>query len=309
MCPLPMQNVSIGGAGNCCLDYLFVAPRAQKDSVSPVRECTIQGGGLTATALVACARLGANTRFISLLGDDFVADDIEKELETYGVKERIIHRLPKTTSPVSFIHVEPETGHRTIYHHCPSTLKEYEVQNLSCLAGCNVVLVDDVYPQLGLGAAHFARERGIPVIADIALGDTNHPFLAAVDVVIAPASEREEFESDRLLKKELSRIQRLGPPVVLVTLGARGWAALGPEGFLRGAAFPVPVVDTTGAGDVFHGAFGFAWARGWDMGQCARFAAATAALKCTRLGGRAGIPTLEEVTIFMRQNNHRSTDK
>jgi sulfofructose kinase len=89
-------------------------------------------------------------------------------------------------------------------------------------------------------------------------------------------------------------LTRLGPPVVVVTEGERGSWCVSPEGQFHTPAFPVAAVDTTGAGDVFHGAFLFARSRGWDLRPALRLASATAALKCRALGGRAGIPTLEE---------------
>ncbi len=96
--------VCIGGAGNACLDYLFIALTAAPGGLSRVREYSVQGGGLTATALAACARLGADTRFVSMLGNDSTAPEIEAELDDYGVKKRFIHRVPGVSSPVSFIH-------------------------------------------------------------------------------------------------------------------------------------------------------------------------------------------------------------
>ena len=300
------RQTCIGGAGNCCLDYLFVAPETERGGSAPVTGFSIQGGGLTATALVACARLGAATRFVSVLGEDETAACIEAELERYGVRERRILRVSGVTTPVSFIHVDADTGQRTIFHHCPDALKSQATEDYSFLAGCDVVLVDDVYPALGLGAARFARERGIPVIADTTPGEENRAFLSTVDVLIAPGSGMGNIPDDRAVEHLLRGYRRLGPETVVLTLGHRGWAALGPEGICRGEAFEVPVVDTTGAGDVFHGAFGFGWARGWNLEQCARFASATAALKCTRLGGRAGIPSLNEVDVFLNEHDRRS---
>jgi len=257
---------------------------------------------------VTCARLGAGTRFVSLLGQDDAAACIETELDGYGVRERRILRMPGVATPVSFIHVDADTGQRTIFHHCPDALKDQAVEVYSFLSGCDVVLVDDVYPALGLGAARFARECGIPVIADTTPGDGNHAFLSAVDILIAPGTGAGDIPDDRKLEQLLQDYQRLGPSSVVLTLGHRGWAALGPEGMCRGSAFQVPVVDTTGAGDVFHGAFGFGWAQGWTLGQCARFAAAAAALKCTRLGGRAGIPGFDEVNVFLNEHDERNRE-
>jgi sulfofructose kinase len=101
------------------------------------------------------------------------------------------------------------------------------------------------------------------------------------------------------------RLHQLGVPVVVVTEGEHGSWCVSPDGEAHIPAFAVPVVDTTGAGDVYHGAFLFARARGWDVGPALRLASAVAALKCQALGGRAGIPRLEEAQAMLRQAGSR----
>jgi len=103
--------------------------------------------------------------------------------------------------------------------------------------------------------------------------------------------------------RALDAIHAMGPATVIITLGADGWAASGPDARARGAAFSVNVVDTVGAGDVFHGAYAFAMAKGWTTAQCAEFASAVAAIKCTRVGGRTGIPALGQSLEFLRTHS------
>ena len=109
-----------------------------------------------------------------------------------------------------------------------------------------------------------------------------------------------EIESlvGEILLDAAERLRRLGPPVVVVTEGAQGCWCASPEESFHTPAYPVTPVDTTGAGDVFHGAFLLAQARGWDLRHSLRLAAAAASLKCRALGGRAGIPTLDEAMRF-----------
>jgi len=110
----------------------------------------------------------------------------------------------------------------------------------------------------------------------------------------------EQLHGDRLLDAA-QRLRALGPPVVVVTEGERGsWCATA-EGEFHVPAYPVTPVDTTGAGDVFHGAFLLGRARGWESKQCLQVAAATAALKCRALGGRAAIPTLGEALALVER--------
>jgi ribokinase len=96
---------------------------------------------------------------------------------------------------------------------------------------------------------------------------------------------------------------RFGPRVVVVTLGHRGSLCLSREGLFRQQAFSAPVIDTTGAGDVFHGAFIYGLLRSWDLGRIMPFASAVAAIKCGKMGGRAGIPTLSQTERFLARNS------
>ncbi|HWU37371.1 MAG TPA: PfkB family carbohydrate kinase, partial [Candidatus Acidoferrum sp.] len=101
---------------------------------------------------------------------------------------------------------------------------------------------------------------------------------------------------------------RLGPRCVGVTSGERGSALYHGGEIIRAPAFAVEVVDTTGAGDVFHGAFLFGLLQGWEAPHILRFANAVSALKCTRLGGRAGIPRAEEVGEFLHRRGESIPD-
>jgi sugar/nucleoside kinase (ribokinase family) len=116
-----------------------------------------------------------------------------------------------------------------------------------------------------------------------------------------PAGEVAVLAGERLLDAA-ARLRQLGPPVVVVTEGERGsWCAT-PDGQFHVPAYPVRPLDTTGAGDVFHGAFLYGRARGWDLRRSLALASAAASLKCRALGGRAGIPTLEEALSLVESN-------
>ena len=99
--------------------------------------------------------------------------------------------------------------------------------------------------------------------------------------------------------KALKKVRALGCRVAAVTLGAQGTLWLDQTGIHKQAAFTVKVVDTTGAGDVYHGAYTLAIGEGQTVIEAMRFASAVAALKCTRRGGRAGIPSRDEVNVFL----------
>jgi len=290
----------ISGAGVCCLDYIMMTPRPEWGGSAPIRQYCVQGGGLVATALVACARLGARTQLFSLLGEDDHALRILTELEDEGVAASGVARIPGWESPFSIVHVDSDSGERTIFHRGAGG-RAWPGGDLSAIAGSDVLLVDHCFPDLTRAAIAVAKSCGAPVVADTQPAPSNLDWLKGVDVLIAPGeyARRPEFRGD--LAAALRAIRDCGPRTAVITLGADGWIALDDTGFHKGPAFKVRIVDTLGAGDVFHGAYAFARARGWDAPRCCEFASAVAAIKCEQVGGRTGIPSFGKALAFLRE--------
>ena len=282
-----------------------MAPRAAWGAQAKVTEFRAQGGGLVATALVAAARLGARCDLFGLVGDDPVGKDILDELEDEGVSTAGVIAVPGASSPLSFVHVDQDSGERTIYHRPGRGLVWPESTGLSAIAGCGALLVDTYFPELALAAARTARAHVVPVIADARPSNTNAELMREVDVLIAPRQFARDAGLDHDLDAALEAIHGFGPKTALITLGTDGWVYSAPEGRGQGTAFTVEAVDTTGAGDVFHGAFAYGLTQGWNTDRCAEFAGAVAAIKCTRLGGRTGIPDLAQVLEFLRNRSDR----
>jgi sugar/nucleoside kinase (ribokinase family) len=296
------RPLRIVGAGICCLDHIVVAPAIPWGDTARVREYCVQGGGLVATALVACARLGARTELLSMLGGDVVAGQILDELEDEHVSTRHVVRFPDGASPFSFIHVDEKTGERTIFHRGATGLA-WQRTNEDAITGAHAVLVDDYYPDLVRDVTAVARAHRVPIVADTTPSAANADWIRNVDVLIAPRHYLRAGGFGDDVDRALDAIHAMGPATAVITLGADGWAASDAAGRTRGTAFTVNVVDTVGAGDVFHGAYAFGLARGWTTPQCAEFASAVAAVKCTRVGGRTGIPTLEKTLGFLRTHS------
>ena len=291
----------IAGAGICCLDHFVVAPSIPYGSSAHVTDYLAQGGGLVATAVVAAARLGADCRLFSLLGNDPIGDRIIAELESEGVSTDGVVRFDGGRSPFSFIHVDDVTGERTIFHRDGAGLDwRPDLSDFSSIAQADALLVDHCYPPLAIAAASVAREHGIPVVADVML-HRSPELMKLVDVLIAPRHLARMLGLENDLNAALDAIHEMGPSAAVITLGSDGWISSDTSGKSRGEAFRVDVVDTTGAGDVFHGAFAYGIARGWDTRKCCEFASAVAAIKCTKRGGRTGIPTLGEAMEFLRK--------
>jgi sugar/nucleoside kinase (ribokinase family) len=297
-----MTAVDVVGLGAATLDYLGLVPHfPDPDDKMTMLEFAREGGGLVATALVAVARLGASTRYVGKLGEDefsrFIVDGFRRE----GVRTDAIVTRQQVKGRFSFIIVEEGTGLRTILHsgHGPARLAPEELDREAILSG-RALLIDTSDPVSAFTAAGWARAAGRPVVLDADKYDPAAPDLAAA-ADFAIASQRYATARTSLAEPAAAAEALAGevPGIVIVTAGRAGaYVAAGRERFHQ-PALSVPVKDTTGAGDVFHGAFLYAHLQEWDLRRCVAFAAAVAALKCRALGGRAGIPTLAEALAFL----------
>lgn len=295
------------GIGQCCWDTLLeVDWYPEVDSKRELLSRTDQGGGPVATALVTLTRLGIGCRFHGIVGDDDAAGDIRRSLAVEGIDISRIRPREGKSSQQAFIVVERETGRRTIFWQRPSG-QELRPEELGedFLAGARALLLDGLMEEVSLFAAREAQQRGITVVLDA--GRLRPGMLETIrhcDYLIAA----EQFALDMGWSMEPAAIgdaaERTGAPVVTVTRGNRGsitWSR--GEGVFEIPAFQVAAVDTTGAGDVFHGGYLYGVLQGWPLAETIRFASACAAIKCMKTGGRAGIPSLEEVMAFLKNHS------
>ena len=292
------------GLGYSAVDYIGVVPHLpESDTKLLLEEFTRQGGGPAATATVAAARLGGKVGYVGQIGGDDFGDFMLRELDSEGVDVSHVIRCQGAASQFSFIMVERGTGKRTILW-TRSGIPPLEPDQLDreFVTSCKVLHLDRHEIRAGIQAARWVHEAGGIVSMD---GGTYTPevadLLPLVDVLIASHSfavdatgETDPAEAVRALLQDRR--------IAGVTWGDKGsWFATSDAGEFHVPAFEVDVVDTNGAGDVFHGAFAFGLSQGWDVTRCATFASAAAALKCTKLGGRAGIPSREEAEKLIWQ--------
>ncbi len=287
--------------GLSCLDHVWAVERFPPvASRTEARAYQVQGGGPAATAAVAAARLGARAALVALHGDDEAGQRALAELRRYGVDVSACATRAGAASFVSGVLVGP-SGERWIFPYRGRGLDD----DASCLdgvdvAGAGVVLIDLRHPRVCVAAAQAARAAGVPVVADYGnLRGFEHASLAD-HLLVA-----QECAADLLGRDDpeaaLERLRSRPGQVVGVTLGADGVVADDGARRVRVPAFEVPVADTTGAGDVFHGAYAVAVARGWELKPALAFASAAAALACTVFGSRSGVPTEAEVRGLLRE--------
>jgi len=302
----PFEDIEVVGLGQACVDYLGRVPSyPQEDGKVELLDLASQCGGPASTALVTLSRLGIKTSFLGSLSDDPIGAEILKGLQADRVDHSFLRITPGHTSQFAFIAVSRQSGNRTIFWHRGSVppLKREEV-DLSPFPGARVLHLDGLMIEASVEAARQAKARGLQVVLDAGtLRDGSLELAAQVDVLIASSRFAVPLVGENSpAEKALEALSRLGPREIVITLGSKGSVGWNRGELIAQSAFPVNVVDTTGAGDVYHGAYIYGLLQGWDMSPCMRFASAAAALKCRAIGARAGIPTLHEVTRFLE--NH-----
>src|SRR5512140_593405 len=275
------------GCGYSCLDFLGTVPRfPELDTKLDLTSLTLQGGGPVATALVTLSRLGARTLFAGKLGDDGFARQIVEGLkeEKVAVEVRV---APGGTSPFAFILVTPD-GKRTVLWTRGSTppLKPEEIDSEVIRSG-RFLLVDDIEIEAGIHAARIARDDGIPVILDAGTPRAGiEKLIQLTDEIVMAEKFPFRLTGERDYRESLNAVLKMGPKRATVTLGEHGCLHFDRQQWIVQPAYAVEAVDTTGAGDVFRGAYVFGLLSGWEIGLVLRFACAVAALKTRRVGGR-----------------------
>lgn len=260
------------------------------------------GGGPAATAAVAVTRLGGEAELWARVGDDANGDVILAELAAYGVETRSCRRFAGAQSSCSAVAVDPD-GARMIIAFAdaalpadPGWLPTDPIEQANCVLG------DMRWPEGTARAFETAARTSVPRILDddaVPDGTLQAPYGLASHVLFSRPGLAAFTGEDRLVEGMAAARARLDGWLA-VTDGGNGIHWYDGTGRLTHApTFTVPVVDTLGAGDVFHGAFAIALARGADEPAAIRYAQAAAALKCTRPGGRDGIPSAEDVDTFL----------
>ena len=302
---IPHSLVEVVGLGQASLDFLGRVPSYPPEDVkSELTSLEMQCGGPASSALVTLSRLGIRTSFLGSISDDFFGREILKGLETEGVDFSCLTIRPGCTSQFAFIAISP-AGRRTIFWHRgtapPPGMKEV---NLALFPHAKVLHVDGLMMEASLEAARQAKRLGWKVVMDGGtLREGSLELIAMVDVLIASEGFAAPIAGkDASPEEKIECLRRSCPGTVVITLGSRGSVGSEKRGLFFQKPFPVDAVDTTGAGDVYHGGYIYGLLQGWGMDECMAFASATAAMKCRHVGARRGIPNLEEVLRFMGES-------
>ncbi|MEZ5816425.1 MAG: PfkB family carbohydrate kinase [Hyphomicrobiaceae bacterium] len=289
--------------GHAALDRVY---RVEAFPREPTKVRAIEaievGGGMAANAAVAASRLGAKVELWSRVGDDNAGAIIKAGLKAERVDIRAVEAFEESRSSTSAIIVD-DRGERLIVGMRDTAMPtSTSWLPLERIPQADIVLADLRWLEATRVAFEHARKAGVATVLDADLGarEALPELLQLADFAIFSAPALREFVRDGDDDARLAEVLRHGPRHAGVTLGRDGYRWREPDG-VKGSqpAFIVDAVDSTGAGDAFHGAFALALAQGCSSAECARRAAAAAAMKCTRLGSRAGLPTAVELDAFL----------
>lgn len=306
--PGKRKRFDVVGFGLNSVDHICVVKHHPRlDSKQQLVTYDVQPGGQVPTALVALQRWGLRTAYVGAFGDDHGGAMARAALDEDGVDLAATSIRSGMRHQVSVILVDEISGERSVMGETPGLLplRDDELRK-DVLASGRILLMDAVDISTACMAATWAKEAGVCTVLDIdePSADIDN-LLKLTDVLIAGSEFPAKLTGKRDLRAALRDIAARGPWFVGVTLGAGGALALVRGQFHYVPAFRLPVVDSTGAGDVFHAGSIYGLLQGWPVEDTMRFAAAAAALKCGKLGARTGIPALERALSLAGLNGRR----
>ncbi len=295
-----MIKVDILTVGHACYDLVFALDHHpgvdEKTFADEFEQC---GGGPAANAAVAIARLGYSSAFCGYLGNDVYGDLHLQEFKTEGVDTSCLVRGNNPT-PLAAVMVEPNTRAVVNSSGNRELLQPKQINLSRCFP--KVILFDGLEPDISEKVIDLARSSHITTVLD---AGSVHPgtlyLMDKVDYLVTSQVFAEVYTNDKNPDYVLEKLSQSCKNVV-VTLGDSGLIWIKDEQRGELPAFKVDAIDTTGAGDAFHGAFAAGVASKMKWEELLKFSSAVAALTCTKLGARHALPTIREVKTFLRNN-------
>ena len=269
-----LKEFEIAGYDMPCVDLAVnVDVFPKPNGGTGVNAMSWQGGGKVATGMVAAARLGAKCAMMGAVGSDDYGEFCLRDFERHGIDISGMKTRQGETTSLSIVLSDRETQGRSIVYRSgtanPPTLEEIEER---ILTGCQWFFISHA-THVAMESAKRAKKAGAKIIVD----------------------------ADSYSSEMMENIGIIDVSIVVFTLGAKGCVGYSEEdGFFQMPSFAVDVQDTVGAGDVFHGAYTVGLLRGLSSKEAARLATGVSCIKCTRIGGRAGIPDWNTVQRFLR---------
>ncbi len=290
------------GFGLNAVDHLCVVEQFPRfDTKSEILHYEILAGGQVATAIAFIARMGMKGKYIGKVGSDELGRISLQSLRSEAIDTSSVLVAHGARNQYAFIIIDRQSGERTIlWERDPRLSFEHSELKREDICAGRILYIDGHDEPAALTAAAWAQAEGIPVIVDL---DKVVPrcdeLLPNIDFLIVSSNFAPEFTGISDPIESLMALRRSCDGFLGVTLGARGAMAVIGDSCIRFPGFKVRAVDTTGAGDIFHGAFAYGLLRNWPLEEIMTFANAAAALNCTRLGARNAMPSLQEIRQFI----------
>jgi sulfofructose kinase len=305
-----MPQFDVVGVGLNATDTLIVVPHYPAYAgKAPFQKETIMPGGQVASALAACARLGLRTKYIGAVGEDERGRIQLESLAAAGVDCTDVKVRRNCATQSAYIIVDASTGERTVFWRRDEGLRidPSEITD-EMIARGRLLHIDGHDTPAVARAAGIARGHGIPITVDVdTIYEGFERVLPLVDYLVASSEFPAAWTGERDPFQALEKLQtEYGMKVAAMTLGAHGSLARCDGRFFYAPAYAVNAVDTTGAGDVFHGAFCYAVLEDMPIGEALDFSNAMAALNCTAPGARGGIRGMVEIRALMARAERRS---
>jgi sulfofructose kinase len=303
------DRLQVIGLGMCTLDVLIRSEDLPTwERGTRINAFGFDGGGPVGTAMVTAAKLGARTGFIGNAGNDAAAEFKLRSMRECGIDlSRMVYR-DAPENHVVIVNIHAETGERVF-----SGLRRWDSAQIGpedldrdYIVAADYLHLDGFHNAAALQAAQWMQAAGKTVVLDGhktegAVGEHLRRLIPHVDILISGAGFARGLTGIDDIWRAGAAILTMGPRIFVQTEGDAGSYTITAAEQFHTPAFPVDVVDTTGAGDVFHGAYIVGLLHGWSLRQTALFSTAVSALKCTRLGGRAGIPSFDTVMAFLQE--------
>ncbi len=293
------------GVGANSVDFVYRLPAYPRPDSAfaklPITDHLISCGGQVTTALATCAAMGLSTSYIGTIGSDAHGRRMRDELQRRGID--LSHAITRDAgNPFAVILLDDREGERVVlWHRDPRLALAASEMDRDAIVSARLVHVDDVDLDASIEAARLARAAGTPVTSDIERTTEDvRALIGAVTIPIFAEHVPLALTGETELPRALERLRKPHHAMLCVTLGARGALLLAAGEIIQEPGIAVKTVDTTGAGDIFRGAFIYALLRGDAPREILRFANAAAALSCTKLGAMSGVPTMAEISALVR---------
>ena len=296
------KKFDVFGFGHCCTDYLIeVDPFPEKGKKGDVTNSIVIGGGPVPTAVLTIVKFGCTAGFCGKIGNDEDGRLVMAGLNEGGVDTTHMIIKNGASTARAFIWIDPKDATRTIaLDRTNISFPSEEEFDENLVKQSRAFLCDGRPTEACLKGLKVAREHGVLSVLDAgAVRPRFAEILKLVDYAVVSSDLADTLSPGATPEGLAEDLVRLGAGNAIVTIGAKGavWSDGADSGHVPG--FEVDAVDSTGAGDVFHGAFIFGLLKNWTLTASTRFANAAAALSCRFLSGRKGIPQLSEVMDFL----------